>query len=75
MIAGAGPDTPLQQSFASVRHGEQALGAGVLVADRLVLTCAHVVNSALGRDRFAQDTPAPATPSPSGCRMSRLTVT
>lgn len=59
MIAGAGPDTPLQQSFASVRHGEQALGAGVLVADRLVLTCAHVVNSALGRDRFAQDTPGP----------------
>ncbi|WP_327154672.1 trypsin-like peptidase domain-containing protein [Streptomyces tubercidicus] len=59
MIAGAGPDTPLQQSFASVRHGEQALGAGVLVADRLVLTCAHVVNSALGRDRFAQGTPGP----------------
>ncbi|MGW8551960.1 VMAP-C domain-containing protein [Streptomyces tubercidicus] len=59
MIAGAGPDTPLQQSFASVRQGEQALGAGVLVADRLVLTCAHVVNSALGRDRFAQDTPGP----------------
>ncbi|MFG2136141.1 trypsin-like peptidase domain-containing protein [Streptomyces sp. NPDC048650] len=57
MIPGAGPDTPLQLSFASVRHGEQAVGAGVLVAERLVLTCAHVVNSALGRERFAQDTP------------------
>ncbi|MFF3540543.1 trypsin-like peptidase domain-containing protein [Streptomyces platensis] len=60
MIAGAGPDTPLQQSFASVRHGDHAIGAGVLVAERLVLTCAHVVNSALGRDRFAQDPPGPA---------------
>ncbi|AJT64260.1 hypothetical protein T261_2586 [Streptomyces lydicus] len=59
MIAGVGPDTPLQLSFASVRHGERAVGAGVLVAERLVLTCAHVVNSALGRGRFGQDTPAP----------------
>lgn len=57
MIAGAGPDIPLQLSFASVRHGERAVGAGVLVAERLVLTCAHVVNSALGRERFAQDAP------------------
>ncbi|MFB6438178.1 trypsin-like peptidase domain-containing protein [Streptomyces sp. NPDC056411] len=60
MITGVGPDTPLQQSFASVRHGERAVGAGVLVAERLVLTCAHVVNSALGRARFDQDTPGPA---------------
>ncbi|MGG7571347.1 trypsin-like peptidase domain-containing protein [Streptomyces sirii] len=52
-----GPDTPLQLSFASVRHGDQAVGAGVLVAERLVLTCAHVVNSALGRERFTQDLP------------------
>ncbi|MFG2829520.1 trypsin-like peptidase domain-containing protein [Streptomyces sp. NPDC048434] len=59
MSAGAGPDTPLQLSFASVRHGDRAVGAGVLVAERLVLTCAHVVNSALGRSRFTQDTPAP----------------
>ncbi|UKY52811.1 trypsin-like peptidase domain-containing protein [Streptomyces inhibens] len=57
MIEGAGPDTPLQLSFVSVRHGGQAVGAGVLVAERLVLTCAHVVNSALGRGRFTQDTP------------------
>ncbi|UZJ29504.1 trypsin-like peptidase domain-containing protein [Streptomyces endophytica] len=59
MIAGAGPDTPLQLSFASVRDGERAVGAGVLVAERLILTCAHVVNSALGRARFSQDTPGP----------------
>ncbi|WP_030412392.1 trypsin-like peptidase domain-containing protein [Streptomyces sp. NRRL S-1448] len=59
MIPGAGPDTPLQLSFASVRDGERAVGAGVLVAERLILTCAHVVNSALGRARFAQDTPGP----------------
>ncbi|MFI9051138.1 trypsin-like peptidase domain-containing protein [Streptomyces sp. NPDC053427] len=57
MIPGAGPDTPLQLSFASVRDGERPVGAGVLVAERLVLTCAHVVNSALGRGRFDQDTP------------------
>ncbi|GAB7030876.1 trypsin-like peptidase domain-containing protein [Streptomyces sp. NPDC021749] len=59
MIAGAGPDTPLQLSFASVRDGERAVGAGVLVAERLILTCAHVVNSALGRARFSQDIPGP----------------
>ncbi|TJZ46118.1 trypsin-like peptidase domain-containing protein [Streptomyces piniterrae] len=57
MIADAGPDTPLHLSFASVRDGGQAVGAGVLVAERLVLTCAHVVNSALGRGRFVQQTP------------------
>lgn len=62
MSAGAGPDTPLQQSFASLRSGDRAVGAGVLVAERLVLTCAHVVNSALGRDRFAQDTPGAGDP-------------
>ncbi|MFD9208318.1 trypsin-like peptidase domain-containing protein [Streptomyces sioyaensis] len=62
MSAGAGPDTPLQQSFASLRYGDRAVGAGVLVAERLVLTCAHVVNSALGRDRFAQDTPGAGDP-------------
>lgn len=34
------------------------VGVGVLVGPREILTCAHVVNSALGRDRQAQDHPA-----------------
>ncbi|MFF4601340.1 trypsin-like peptidase domain-containing protein [Streptomyces sp. NPDC001339] len=57
MIAGAGPDAPLHLAFASVRDGERPVGGGVLVTDRYVLTCAHVVNSALGRGRYDQDTP------------------
>jgi 3',5'-cyclic AMP phosphodiesterase CpdA len=32
---------------------------GVLVGERHILTCAHVVNAALGRDRRAQDPPDP----------------
>jgi WD40 repeat protein len=32
------------------RGGEAAAGVGFVVGDRHVLTCAHVVNSALGRD-------------------------
>ncbi|KIZ14003.1 trypsin-like peptidase domain-containing protein [Streptomyces natalensis] len=58
MNPAAGPDAPLQSAFASLRDGERPVGAGVLVAERLVLTCAHVVNSALGRGRFEQSTPA-----------------
>ncbi|MFG2223389.1 trypsin-like peptidase domain-containing protein [Streptomyces sp. NPDC048644] len=57
MITGAGDDTPLHRSFVSVRNAGAAIGCGVLVADRLVLTCAHVVNSALGRDRFDRQPP------------------
>jgi hypothetical protein len=34
------------------------VGVGVLVGPQEILTCAHVVNSALGRDRRAQDQPA-----------------
>ncbi|HZA16703.1 MAG TPA: trypsin-like peptidase domain-containing protein, partial [Pseudonocardiaceae bacterium] len=34
------------------------VGVGVLVGPREILTCAHVVNAALGRDRRAQDQPA-----------------
>ena len=33
-------------------------GVGALVGPREILTCAHVVNVALGRDRAAQDQPA-----------------
>ncbi|HEX6524475.1 MAG TPA: trypsin-like peptidase domain-containing protein [Streptosporangiaceae bacterium] len=35
-------------------------GIGVLVAERHILTCAHVVNAALGRDELAQDQPTGA---------------
>lgn len=33
------------------------VGTGVLVGDDMILTCAHVVNSALGLDQTAQDKP------------------
>ncbi|WP_244410149.1 trypsin-like peptidase domain-containing protein [Streptomyces albofaciens] len=52
-------DQPLYRSFVSVRDDGRAVGAGVLVSDDLVLTCAHVVNSALGRDRYEQALPGP----------------
>ncbi|WP_242440504.1 VMAP-C domain-containing protein [Streptomyces sp. CB02923] len=52
-------DQPLFRSFVSVRDAGRAVGAGVLLADDLVLTCAHVVNSALGRDRYDQTAPGP----------------
>ncbi|WP_241779121.1 serine protease [Streptomyces rimosus] len=52
-------DQPLYRSFVSVRGDGRAVGAGVLVSDDLVLTCAHVVNSALGRDRYEQALPGP----------------
>jgi V8-like Glu-specific endopeptidase len=34
------------------------VGVGVLVGSREILTCGHVVNAALSRDREAQDQPA-----------------
>ncbi|MEV5595034.1 trypsin-like peptidase domain-containing protein [Streptomyces sp. NPDC052496] len=52
-------DQPLYRSFVSVRDTGRAVGAGVLLADDAVLTCAHVVNSALGRDRYDQTLPGP----------------
>ncbi|MGH4018226.1 MAG: trypsin-like peptidase domain-containing protein [Pseudonocardiaceae bacterium] len=36
----------------------RTVGVGVLVGPQEILTCAHVVNAALGRDRRAQDRPA-----------------
>ncbi|MGH3976562.1 MAG: hypothetical protein ACRDS9_25075, partial [Pseudonocardiaceae bacterium] len=36
---------------------ERTRGVGFLVAERRVLTCAHVVNLALGRHRHTQDRP------------------
>jgi hypothetical protein len=41
--------TQLQHAIVRVRkHDGEPVGAGLLVADRLVLTCAHVINQALG---------------------------
>ena len=37
-------------------------GLGVLVGERHVVTCAHVVNVVLGRDQRAQSQPEPAAP-------------
>ena len=34
-------------------NGNEVVGSGLLIDERLVITCAHVVNSALGRDRLA----------------------
>jgi V8-like Glu-specific endopeptidase len=41
--------TQLQHALVRVhKHDGEPVGAGLLVADRLVLTCAHVINQALG---------------------------
>ena len=40
-----------------LRSGGGVAGAGVLIDQRHVLTCAHVVNQALGRDRQQQERP------------------
>ncbi|GAB4582101.1 MAG: hypothetical protein Fur0022_48560 [Anaerolineales bacterium] len=40
------------------------IGAGVLIAPRLVLTCAHVINAALNRANLTQKAPAPETRIP-----------
>jgi hypothetical protein len=53
-------DAPLHRAFVSVLGGGRPVGAGVLIAPRQVLTCAHVVNSALGRARFDSAMPARA---------------
>ncbi|MFI0424005.1 trypsin-like peptidase domain-containing protein [Spongiactinospora sp. 9N601] len=41
-----------------VRRGERPCGAGVLVDDRHIVTCAHVVNDALRRHARASEHPA-----------------
>ncbi len=43
-----------------LRSGTAApAGVGFVVDDRHIVTCAHVVNTALGRDKRAQDKPGP----------------
>lgn len=41
-----------------VDKGGRSCGVGVLIGDRHVMTCAHVVNCALGRGKASQDKPA-----------------
>jgi hypothetical protein len=49
---GADPDARVRAAWAAVHTAgsPKAVGAGVVIADRHVITCAHVVNAALGRD-------------------------
>lgn len=53
------PDAPVKAAHAALyRAGEaRAYGGGLLLAGGRVLTCAHVVNQALGRPPFAQPPP------------------
>lgn len=55
-------DAPLHRAFVSVRDDSGPVGAGVLISPTRVLTCAHVVNSALRRDRFESSLPSRAQP-------------
>ncbi|MFG3172338.1 trypsin-like peptidase domain-containing protein [Streptomyces sp. NPDC048200] len=48
----------LHRSFVSVYGQDGLVGAGVLISDSLVLTCAHVVNSSLGRSQFDAAVPS-----------------
>ncbi|WP_405606338.1 trypsin-like peptidase domain-containing protein [Streptomyces sp. NBC_00076] len=58
MIPSTHSDAALRRSFVSVLGQKEFVGAAVLISDSLVLTCAHVVNSALGRHRFEDSVPA-----------------
>jgi hypothetical protein len=40
-----------------VKGSDRTAGVGFLVTDRHIVTCAHVVNVALGRDRYEQGEP------------------
>ncbi|WP_372350821.1 hypothetical protein [Streptomyces sp. KL116D] len=54
------PDAAVRRAWATV-HSPGAgagLGAGLIVADGFVLTCAHVVNAALQRPKLAAARPS-----------------
>ncbi|MEE1739687.1 trypsin-like peptidase domain-containing protein [Streptomyces sp. BE147] len=63
-------DAPLHRAFVSVLGRDQPVGAGVLLSPTLVLTCAHVINSALGRHRF--DAPVPSRGQQIGLRFPHV---
>ncbi|MYX97043.1 serine protease [Streptomyces sp. SID486] len=66
----ASADAPLHRAFVSVLGPAGPVGAAVLITPRLVLTCAHVVNSARGRDRF--DTALPSRAEPVALRLPHV---
>ncbi|MGQ4361742.1 VMAP-C domain-containing protein [Streptomyces sp. SAS_272] len=55
------PDAPIRRAWATVHARGAAgagLGAGLIVADGFLLTCAHVVNAALERPKLAAAQPS-----------------
>lgn len=51
------PSVPERSLVAIFGQGPGLWGVGVLVGERHVVTCAHVVNRALGREKNAQGRP------------------
>ncbi|MFD5015389.1 VMAP-C domain-containing protein [Streptomyces chartreusis] len=57
------PDARIRRAWVTVHTRSasgEGLGAGVVVADGFLLTCAHVINAVLGRPKLA--TPEPTAP-------------
>ncbi|MEV5546722.1 trypsin-like peptidase domain-containing protein [Streptomyces sp. NPDC052309] len=57
------PDGRVRRAWATIHTRGvtgTGLGAGVIVADGFLLTCAHVINAALGRDKMAPTAPTAA---------------
>ncbi|MFI7020893.1 trypsin-like peptidase domain-containing protein [Streptomyces sp. NPDC050164] len=55
------PDAPIHRAWGTVHAPGAAgagLGAGLIVAEGFLLTCAHVVNAALGRPKLAAAEPS-----------------
>ncbi|MFI6728378.1 serine protease [Streptomyces sp. R-74717] len=69
-VAPSLADAPQHRAFVSVLGRDQPVGAGVLLSPTLVLTCAHVINSALGRHRF--DAPLPSRGQQIGLRFPHV---
>lgn len=58
---GRDPDEAVRRARVTLRASgsRQPVGAGVVVAEGYVLTCAHVVNAALGRHKMSTREPTP----------------
>ncbi|MER7483983.1 trypsin-like peptidase domain-containing protein [Streptomyces sp. NPDC126510] len=63
------PDAGVRRAWVTVHAGasEQGLGAGVVVAEGYLFTCAHVINAVLGRPKLA-------TAEPTAQEMTRVAV-